>query len=239
MAAGEFAPGIRRAEIGDAALLTELGERTFSETFAKDNRPEDLAQYLALAFGPDLQAAELADPGTIAFLAERDGAAVGYAMLREGAVPACITGALPVELARLYVLKSRLGRGEGEALMSACVEGARRAGYGTMWLGVWEHNARAQAFYRRWKFRYVGEHVFQLGSDPQIDCLMERELSRAAHFRALLRAPLLNRSGSAPRGSPRSPRLQPSEGAETWPPPRARRPRSATSKRSGSCGRCG
>jgi len=60
--------------------------------------------------------------------------------------------------------------------MGACVESALDAGYETMWLGVWERNVRAQAFYERWRFRRVGEHVFLLGSDPQVDWLMECEL---------------------------------------------------------------
>jgi hypothetical protein len=42
-----------------------------------------------------------------------------------------------------------------------------------MWLGVWERNARAQVFYRKWDFRTVGEHLFPLGSDLQRDILME------------------------------------------------------------------
>jgi diamine N-acetyltransferase len=54
---------------------------------------------------------------------------------------------------------------------------ARSAGYETIWPGVWERNARAQAFYRKWTFRAVGEQIFQLGSDPQRDIVMERPLS--------------------------------------------------------------
>jgi hypothetical protein len=34
---------IRRANSGDAGLLAELGARTFSETFAAENTPEDMA----------------------------------------------------------------------------------------------------------------------------------------------------------------------------------------------------
>ena len=45
-----------------------------------------------------------------------------------------------------------------------------------MFLGVWEHNPRAQAFYRKWGFERVGEHVFQMGDDPQIDWWMVRTL---------------------------------------------------------------
>jgi len=45
-----------------------------------------------------------------------------------------------------------------------------------VWLGVWEHNPRARAFYRKCGFIDVGEHVFQLGDDPQRDVLMARRL---------------------------------------------------------------
>jgi ribosomal protein S18 acetylase RimI-like enzyme len=165
---------IRRAEPDDAGLLAELGARTFSETFAADNDPEDLAAYLASSFNPARQADELTDPASTFFIAEVGGVAAGYAMLRAGETEKGVEGAKPVELVRLYVSREWLGRGVGEGLMRACVDEARRAGYETIWLGVWERNGRAQAFYRKWNFRAVGEHVFQLGSDPQTDILMER-----------------------------------------------------------------
>ena len=122
------------------------------------------------------QAAELAEPASTFFIAEVGGRGAGYAKLHAGEPPEGVEGAQPVELVRLYVLREWLGRGVGEALMRACVEEAQRAGHGTIWLGVWERNGRAQAFYRKWDFHVVGEHVFQLGSDPQRDILMERTL---------------------------------------------------------------
>ncbi|HEX8292442.1 MAG TPA: GNAT family N-acetyltransferase [Pyrinomonadaceae bacterium] len=167
---------IRRANPEDAGLLAELGARTFSETFAADNSPEDLAAYVAASFNPARQTAELNDPATTFFVAEVGGLAAGYAQLHAGEPAEGVEGPKPVELVRLYVSGGWLGRGVGEALMRACVEEARRAGHETIWLGVWERNGRAQAFYRKWDFRAVGEHVFQLGSDPQRDILMERAL---------------------------------------------------------------
>jgi ribosomal protein S18 acetylase RimI-like enzyme len=167
---------IRRADEADAGLLAELGARTFLDTFADSTKPEDMTAYLSASFGARTQAAELADGDSTFFVAETDGAASGYAKLHAGEAEACVTGLKPVELARLYVLREWFGRGVGEALMMACVEEARRLGHLTMWLGVWEHNARAQAFYRKWDFRVAGEHVFRVGSDPQIDLIMERAL---------------------------------------------------------------
>ena len=109
-------------------------------------------------------------------IAEVDGAAAGYAKLHAGEPDESIGGVEPIELVRLYVSHAWLGSGVGASLMQACLDEAGRAGYKTIWLGVWERNARAQAFYRKWDFRAVGQHVFQLGSDAQTDVLMERTI---------------------------------------------------------------
>jgi diamine N-acetyltransferase len=167
---------IRRGTLDDAGLLSELGARTFAETFAADNTPEDLAAYMATSFNVARQTAELEDPGSTFLIAEVDGRAAGYAKLHDGEPENGVEGAKPVELVRLYVSREWLGRGIGAQLMRACLDEARQAGHETIWLGVWEGNPRAQAFYRKWDFRTVGEHIFQLGSDPQRDILMERTL---------------------------------------------------------------
>jgi ribosomal protein S18 acetylase RimI-like enzyme len=169
-------PFIRLAVSADANLLAELGARTFSETFASDNKPEDMAAYVAASFNPAQLEAELADSRSIFLIAEIDGAAVGYARLHAGDVSQSVEGEGPIELVRLYVSAEWLGRGVGEALMRACISEARREGYRTLWLGVWEHNGRARAFYRKWDFHEVGKHVFQLGADLQTDVLMERSV---------------------------------------------------------------
>ncbi len=98
-------------------------------------------------------------------------------MLRKGPVPEQVTGERPIELVRLYVSHESLGSGVGAALMQACIDEAKRGGHQTLWLGVWERNNRAQAFYRKWNFREVGTHPFQLGDDPQTDLLMQRSIS--------------------------------------------------------------
>ena len=167
---------IRHGTLADAPLLSELGARTFSETFGADNTPEDLAAYIETSFSVVQQTAELEDAASTFLIAEVDGRAAGYAKLRDGAPEKGVEGTNPVALVRLYVSREWLGRGVGEQLMRACVDEAQRAGHDTLWLGVWERNARAQAFYRKWNFRAVGEHMFKLGSDLQRDILMVRTL---------------------------------------------------------------
>jgi GNAT superfamily N-acetyltransferase len=167
---------VRRATVGDAGALAEIGARTFYETFVDSCGPEDMRAFLSATYGLAQQADELDDARATFFLAEVDGRAAGYAKLFSGEAPACVTGAEPLELARLYVVSEEHGRGVGAALMRELLDEARRLGRRTIWLGVWEHNERAKAFYRKWGFEVVGEHVFHVGDDPQNDLLMARAL---------------------------------------------------------------
>ncbi|HKQ54108.1 MAG TPA: GNAT family N-acetyltransferase [Pyrinomonadaceae bacterium] len=167
---------IRCADSSDAELLAELGARTFTETFAAENTPEDMNAYLAEVFTAARLAEELADPKAVFLLAFVEGEAAGYAKLYQGEPPTCVTGESHMELSRLYVLQQWLGGGVGRALMQRCVDEARQSGARVMWLGVWEKNLRAQAFYRKWGFTTVGEQGFQLGADAQTDWVMQRTL---------------------------------------------------------------
>ncbi len=171
-------PGItiRRADLADAKLLTALGAQTFTETFSADNSEKNMGAYLATAFNVSRQADELLDPQRYCFIGELDGVPSGYAMLREGEPPGSVIDRDAIELVRLYVLKSGIGLGLGGALMKACLEQAESLGHKTIWLGVWERNYQAQAFYKRWEFEEVGTHIFQLGDDAQTDLIMQRAI---------------------------------------------------------------
>ena len=168
---------IRPGAAIDAAALAELAARTFQETFAAENRPEDMALHLARAYGTSQQRKELLDPDITTLLVEIDGQLAGYAQLRSGATPECVTGESPIELWRFYVVPSWHGRGVAQALMGRVQLEASRRGARTLWLGVWEHNGRAKAFYRKNGFVDVGSHVFMVGTDAQTDRIMVRQLS--------------------------------------------------------------
>jgi diamine N-acetyltransferase len=168
---------IRLATVADATLLAEIGESTFFETFAADNTEEDMAEYLATNFNYDQQLSELSDPMTMFLIVRIGDAAAGYAMLRIGPPPDQDNQENMIELVRLYVRKQWHGRAVGGTLMKACLARAAELGFSTLWLGVWEHNARARAFYRKWQFEEFGEHIFHLGGDAQNDILMRRPVS--------------------------------------------------------------
>ena len=166
---------IRRASSADAALLTAVARSTFVDTFGADNTASDMAAYTASAFSEAVQRAELEDVQRITLLAESDGACVGYAVLVDAPAPD-VVGGDAMEIARLYSVRERIGSGIGAALMRRCLDEAASLGKQRIWLGVWEHNPRAIAFYRRWGFRDVGSQGFVLGSDHQTDRIMVRDV---------------------------------------------------------------
>jgi diamine N-acetyltransferase len=158
------------ATAADAALLAELGARTFHESFAADNDPEDMRRHLESQFSPAIQLAEIGNPALDTLLV-RDalGAAVAFAQVRSGKKTDGVPAEGSIELWRFYVDKPWHGLGIAHLLMDAAKARGRRRGATTMWLGVWERNARAQAFYRKHGFQKVGSQVFVVGSDPQTD----------------------------------------------------------------------
>lgn len=163
---------IRRAVAADAPVLADLARTIFFETFAASSDPEDMALHLERAYGVPQQTAELTDPAITTLLAETEGSAVAYAQLRDDHVPACVIGPEPLELWRFYVDRRWHGRGVAQALMDSAKKEARGRGARTLWLGVWERNDRARAFYAKCGFVDVGEHVFLFGTDPQTDRVM-------------------------------------------------------------------
>jgi diamine N-acetyltransferase len=158
---------IRRAVPADAAALAELAERTFVDTFAAANRPEDIREFIERTYGEAQQRREIENPDGITLLVEEAGALIAFAQLRRTA-----SEFGEIELARFYVDRGHHGTPVARTLMDATIAAARDLGASTLWLGVWEHNPRAIRFYEKCGFRDAGSHAFLLGSDLQTDRIM-------------------------------------------------------------------
>lgn len=175
---GRMACGIRVARPDDAVRLADFGRRVFHAAFAADNNPDDLEAYLSAAYTPDAQAREIADPGVATLLAcDEHDALLGFAQVRHAPVPPCVDDPTALEIWRFYVDQAWHGRGVASVLMAAACDEVTRRGGRSAWLGVWERNPRAQAFYRKSGFRPVGSHVFVVGTDPQTDLIWHRPLT--------------------------------------------------------------
>lgn len=169
---------IRKANLDDADMLTELACKTFYDAFHAypQNAPEDMAAYMEEAFSLETISTELNEQDSIFLIAEIEDQAVGYAKIMFGSFEDEINAEKPIELNRLYAKQEFLGKGVGQKLMDECFKIAQENNCDAMWLGVWEYNLRAKRFYEKLGFHEVGSHVFHLGSDPQIDLLMQKEI---------------------------------------------------------------
>jgi ribosomal protein S18 acetylase RimI-like enzyme len=170
-------PTIRKAHRHDAKQLSAIAEETFRDTFAAVNAAEDMALHCRASYSEAIQAGEIDNPKMITLLCEHSGRLVGFAQLCWGSAPSCVVADAPGEIQRLYVVRDCHGRGVAHDLMNAGMDEMTRRGSDVVWLGVWERNPRAIAFYRKFGFLEVGEHVFPLGSDPQRDIVMARPVA--------------------------------------------------------------
>ena len=167
---------LRRAEPRDAPSLAVLAERTFRESFGARNSPENMDLHCNRYFGTDIQAREIAERGLATTLALVDRRLVGYSQLRLARPHAGVVAERPVELSRIYVEAAWQGRGVARALMEDALRGAAKAGADCLWLGVWEHNPKAMAFYRKFGLAVVATQAFMLGQERQRDLVMSVKL---------------------------------------------------------------
>jgi ribosomal protein S18 acetylase RimI-like enzyme len=168
---------IRRAEPDDAAALARLAEHTFRETFSAQNDPLDMERHCSKNFGAEIQLREIQNSDMVTLLGEESGELIAFAQVRFHSPIECVAAKRPSELYRLYVSKRWHGRGAAHELMKEVFATLKRVASDRIWLGVWERNDRALAFYRKLGFDAVGEHEFQLGSDSQRDLVMVRDVA--------------------------------------------------------------
>lgn len=167
---------IRLATKADAELIADLSRQTFYDSFIDQNTKENMDKFLEEQFTRDSLIAEVGSKDNIFMLAYMGEEVVGYTRLRDKNQPPELAGFNAIEIARIYVTSSAIGKGVGRLMMKKCLEIAYEMKKDVVWLGVWEHNLRAIDFYSKWGFEKFGTHVFILGDDPQTDWLMAKKL---------------------------------------------------------------
>jgi diamine N-acetyltransferase len=173
----DSAINIRECTLADVPELVALGIKTFRETFEAVNSKEDMDLYLSATFNEEKIAGEFEVKGSKFFIATDNGRSVGFCKLKTSEIPDELKNHRPIEIERIYAIKDCIGKGVGKALMEHCIAHGRDGGFDVIWLGVWEHNELAIAFYEKWGFEFFGQHTFMLGRDAQTDLLMKKHLS--------------------------------------------------------------
>jgi diamine N-acetyltransferase len=167
---------IRKAEQRDLADLLRLAISVFKTTFEAANNPDDFKAYMDEAFTERKMESEFREVGSQFFVAFEKDKLVAYARLRENPEVNDLLGSKNLELQRLYVDIPWQGKGIANQLMNDCEDFAKQIGKEWIWLGVWEHNPKAQRFYKKLGYEKFSEHRFMVGNDPQTDWLMRKRL---------------------------------------------------------------
>lgn len=168
---------IRLAEAGEAELIAEISRETFYETFAVHNTVADMDKFMAEQFSKEQLVEEFMIPGYTFFLALVDDEPAGYVFLKNKSHE-LLGSVAGMEISRLYVRKTFIGKGIGKLLMQKSIELAEQMQKEWIWLGVWEHNQTAIDFYQAFGYEKFAEHHFLLGNDLQLDWLMKKNLTR-------------------------------------------------------------
>jgi ribosomal protein S18 acetylase RimI-like enzyme len=171
---------IRRAEHADLRDLAALAALTFPLACPPGSTAQDQREFIDAVLSTERFAEYLEDPRRTVLVAQ-DGGLVGYTMLVAGEpsdddVRAALHLRPTIELSKCYVHPDHHGAGIANALMAASLEAARDRGAQGIWLGVNQHNARAQAFYVRSGFAVVGTKHFTVGTRVEDDYVLERPL---------------------------------------------------------------
>jgi diamine N-acetyltransferase len=167
---------LQKATTRNYKTLAALGRDTFSENFGEVNDPEDFNDYITKAFYPYKILIDLEQPDSEFYMVWHEKKAVGYCRINFDTELDELIGKKQVEIQQIYVSKAFKGQGLGTIMMNKAIQLAQKGNYDAIWLGVWEHNPDAIAFYERKGFRRVGQHIFQLGKDAQIDYLYALEV---------------------------------------------------------------
>ena len=168
---------IRDCAVSDLETLRDLALRTFDDAFRRWSDPADFDQYLEQSFNTAQLETELRNPLSRFFFLHADGKLVGYLKTNVGKAQTDLRSDTSLEIERIYVTRGHQGGGLGRALVEQAFALARQMGKRMVWLGVWEKNTNAIAFYERIGFRKAGTHHFMVGSDRQTDFIMTIELS--------------------------------------------------------------
>ncbi|MTD40158.1 GNAT family N-acetyltransferase [Erwinia sp. CPCC 100877] len=169
---------IQKIDSRSLETLREISIQTFSDTFAKDNKPEDMENYLTKAYSTEKLAKELANEASEFYFIYSQDQLAGYIKLNVNAAQTEDIDENGLEIERIYIDSAFKRLGLGKKLYELALQRASELNKTSIWLGVWEKNFPAIEFYKKLGFTRVGQHAFFMGEDEQVDFIMQKRLTK-------------------------------------------------------------
>ncbi|MBS4538985.1 GNAT family N-acetyltransferase [Clostridium sp. D2Q-11] len=166
----------RKCTIEDSCKLQKISYETFNETFKDQNSPENINSYLERSFNLKQIEKELSNTFSHFFFVYHNNEVAGYLKVNTNDAQTEDMGDDSLEIERIYIINKFQKHGLGKSLLNKAVEIAIELNKKKIWLGVWEQNENAIAFYKKMGFVQIGDHSFYMGDEKQIDFIMTKKL---------------------------------------------------------------
>ncbi|MEH7123690.1 GNAT family N-acetyltransferase [Bacillus sp. JJ1532] len=160
----------------DLQTLQEISIETFNDTFKDQNSPENMNAYLERAFNLKQLEKELSNMSSEFFFVYFHNEMAGYLKVNTNEAQSEEMGKESFEIERIYIKNKFQKHGLGKYLLNQAMEIAMDRKKKKIWLGVWEKNENAIAFYKKMGFVQTGAHSFYMGDEEQTDLIMTKTL---------------------------------------------------------------
>jgi ribosomal protein S18 acetylase RimI-like enzyme len=168
---------ISKINAADIELLCQISILTFTETFSSQNSEADMQKYIDNNLSVKKLTEELHTKESEFYFLKSFDKVMGYLKLNTGKAQTEKQHTNAIEVERIYLCREFQGKGFGGLLLDQSVKKAIEQQAPYVWLGVWEQNLKAIAFYKNRGFVQFDTHVFKLGEDEQTDILMKLKLN--------------------------------------------------------------
>lgn len=168
---------IKKCIFSDLQTLREISHNTYKDSFISISGEEIMKSYLKTAFNAKTLQSELANPYSEFYFLYYNNSLAGYFKINEFTAQTDIFDSKSLEIQRLYINKEYQHMGFGKYLMDNITDIAVAKNKLYIWLGVWEKNANAIAFYEKNGFCKFSKHVFYMGADAQTDYIMKKNIA--------------------------------------------------------------
>jgi diamine N-acetyltransferase len=167
---------IKPCTIDDILVLQTISYETFNDTFKDQNSPENMNAYLEKAFNVKQLEKELSTVSSQFFFVYFNHEIAGYLKINTNDAQSEEMGDDSLEIERIYIINKFQKHGLGKYLLNKAMEITLERNKKIIWLGVWEKNENAIAFYKKMGFVQTGAHSFYMGDEEQTDLVMTKRL---------------------------------------------------------------
>jgi len=148
----------------DAAMLSELAAKTFTESHGHSAPQADISHYINEQYNVDLLRQELKKPENIYHILYYNDEAAGYSKILMNAPYEGSPFNNIAKLERIYLLKKYYNLNLGKALFEFNIMLMKTQHQSGAWLYVWKDNQRAIGFYRKQGFVITGSYDFNISA---------------------------------------------------------------------------